>query len=126
MISYSFDAKPIKPGRSQRGTRWHYDKDVNSESLAVVVANNLPTEFLIANDQSDHGLQSGMRYVHRMDKKSNGFQNAPIEIGLAKGALRLYRPEPMEAVMMTDNIHRSPTNETDKEQPRVWLRASFE
>ncbi len=125
-ISYSFDAKPIKPGRSQRGTRWHYDKDSTSQSLAVVASSNLPTEFLVAKDQSEHGIKSGLRYVCRMDEKSNGFQNIPIEAGLARGALCLYHPAPLDAVIMTDNVHRSPTNETDKEQPRIWLRAAFE
>lgn len=126
-IHYSFDAQPVISGKSQRGTRWHYDNNAWEENVvAIVAANTLTTEFLAASDNTTAGLARAARFVQRFDPKSNGFWDEPIQNGLDAGVLQIYRPEPLEAVIMTDHVHRSRVNEGLEDIERVWLRATLE
>lgn len=112
-IQYEVDTYEAPAGGQQRDTGWHMDGSLDP---AIIVADMMPTEFLVTS-QHAHDTESSKNLTY------NTIVNAYINQDIDAGIFDIYRPDPYECVLMTDHVHRSPYNHTDRAIPRVWMRA---
>jgi hypothetical protein len=120
-IAYDFDNRPAQPGSTQRGIGWHVDG--GKAAYIMTASSAIPTEFLIGNDPSpDAGYRRKELLNELADEPNAMFSTEAIETGMSEGVFKIYQPEPFEAVVMTQNIHRSTKNISKVAIERTFLR----
>lgn len=117
----------VPPGESARAHSWHIDAPP-----AAIVANTLPTEFLVGEvpPLSRHSKDM-VKTIFGMDSDRPGsFPSVVSHVlnsGLGDGLidttnLEVWKANPYELVLKSEAcVHRSPINETDQPIRRDWV-----
>lgn len=121
-IGYSVDVDDVQPGKSQRVPGWHYDGDDETHITAMVAADCIPTEFVIAKDPNADKDDLIRQYIKSTDSDRSMFSTDAINQGIKDGELEIFHPDERVAVMMTDHVHQSHPNTTNTPIPRTWIR----
>jgi hypothetical protein len=116
-IMYSVSARPIRPGNTQRGAGWHVDG--HGKTSNFVVADCLPTEFL--SRREDRRLTVARFLPHSSETIPLHLSDKSME----RKGLEVYAPEPYQLAAFKGKIHRSPTNNSQADISRTWLRATI-
>jgi hypothetical protein len=113
-IDYSAETGPISPEQSQRGQGWHVDG--SGRRYGFVVANTLPTEFLIR--ERERRLN-----VARFLPHSREVRLTLSDEELERKGLTVYSPDPYQVAAFSGSVHRSPVNKDSVAMRRNWIRA---
>ena len=120
-IRYDFQNSTVELGVSQRGIGWHVDG--GTAQHVMVASDIIPTEFLVADDQSTDAEARRKELLNELSNDSiSMFNSRSIEIGISDGVFKIYQPEPYEAVVLTKQIHRSTVNLGNSAIQRTFLR----
>lgn len=125
-LHHTVSTESIAPSRAQRmaARNWHVDARYNTpQSVVLSAASNLPTEFLVANDDGCPSENVSKQRSELLDEAAGefNFTSGVIQRGIDDGILDIYLPAKREAVINYARIHRSPRNDTDSSIPRVWF-----
>lgn len=119
-IKHGYDARMIGPGDNHRAAYWHVD------APSLLVANMLPTEFLIGKLNLTRSLRKELGLSTVRDKQSLRLHGLPRNINLFTDAhlqdlgLEIWHAEPYEVVFKNnDVIHRGIHNRTTEPIRRV-------
>ena len=124
-LHHTVSTESIAPSRAQRmaARNWHVDARYNTpQSVVLSAASNLPTEFLVANDDGSI-VNASYRRLELLDEAAGDFNFASevIQRGIDDELLDIHLPDKREAVINYARIHRSPRNDTVLSIPRVWF-----
>jgi len=120
-IHYSYSTEPALPHKSQRGfVKWHIDGSPADKEV-MLVSSALTTEILVSGGRST--IQYVGRGALRTILRPAMFEQEIIGAAIGTGLVAVHNPEPYDMTIMTNHLHRPAINTTDRDVPRVFLRA---